>query len=158
MAAAVGHYRPRRRWFRRLYVNRRLALHCRSGLISPADAAVLAALGARRDLKWSFAHGDITARNVVQDARGGVALIDWEWAGLYPAGYDLAFLWFSLIDLPGGRARARAVVPGSYAVGFLLSATMVQLLHLQIALIHPNPHIAKQRQALAELLAEVHGL
>jgi Phosphotransferase enzyme family len=158
LAIALGHYRPRRRWFRRLYIGRRLALHRRSGLISPADAAALAALAARPDLKWSFAHGDITARNVVQDARGHVALIDWEWAGLYPAGYDLAFLWFSLIDLPGGRDTARAVVPGSSAAGFLLSATMVHLLHLQMALIHPNPHVANQQRSLAGLLAEVHRL
>lgn len=37
----------------------------------------------------AFCHGDITARNVLRAASGAPVLIDWEWAGLYPRGWDL---------------------------------------------------------------------
>ena len=38
-------------------------------------------------------------------------LVDWEWAGMYPAGHELAFLWLSLLDVPGARAKVVATVP-----------------------------------------------
>src|ERR1700678_939052 len=96
LALSLDGYRPRRRWFRRLQIDRRLRLHHRSGLLGEADAAALSEVAGRSRLKWHFAHGDITARNVLRDNKGRSVLIDWEWAGLYPAGYELAFLWFSL--------------------------------------------------------------
>jgi len=153
LASALGGYRPSRRWFRRLYIGRRLALHCRSGLLSPAEADVLAALAARPGLRWGFAHGDITARNVLKDADGCLALIDWEWAGLYPVGYELAFLWFSLAEVPGGRERVESFVPRHNEAGFLLSAAMVNLLHLQLWLRTPNPFVAKHRETLRGLVS-----
>jgi Ser/Thr protein kinase RdoA (MazF antagonist) len=152
MAAALGSYRPRRRWFRRLYIGRRLALHCRSGFLSPAQADSLAALAGSPGLRWGFAHGDITARNVLRDSKGHLALIDWEWAGLYPVGYELAFLWFSLAQVPGGRANLEAAVPRQHEAGFLLSAAMVDLLHLQLWLRAPNPFMEKHKDTLRELL------
>jgi hypothetical protein len=155
LALALRVYRPRRPWFRRLNVTRRLALHCRSGLLSQADATAVAHLAGRPGIKWSFAHGDITARNVLRDAKGDLALIDWEWAGLYPAGYDLAFLWFSLLGVPGGRAQVEAAVPGHNEAGFLLSAAMVQLLHLQLWLRTPHPFVPRHEQTLRDLLAAV---
>lgn len=155
LALGLAAYRPRRPWFRRLYIGRRLALHCRSGLIGPGDAGTLAALAESPGLKWCFAHGDITARNVLRDTQGHLALIDWEWAGLYPRGYELAFLWLSLVDVPGGRAKAESAVPRHLEAGFLLSATLVQLLHLQMWQRRPNPFIAKHEQTLRELLAAI---
>jgi 8-oxo-dGTP diphosphatase len=152
LAGTLGSYRPRRRWFRRLHVGRRLALHCRSGLLSPAEADALAALAARPAVKWAFAHGDVTARNVLRDADGRLALIDWEWAGLYPAGYELAFLWFSLVEVAGGRAKVESAVPSRHEAGFLLSAALVHLLHLQLSLRTPNPYIARHKEALKDLL------
>lgn len=128
LAVALGSYQPRRPWFRRLYIERRLLLHCRSGLINPSQADTLARFAGSAPLKWGFAHGDITARNVLKDADGHLSLIDWEWAGLYPIGYELAFLWFSLADVPGGRARVEAIVPPGREAGFLLSAALVSLL------------------------------
>ena len=102
LARAMQHYRPpRRRWFRRLDVARRLRSAARAGLLTDRQAAALTPTAAPT---CRFQHGDLTARNVMRTDRG-LHLIDWEWAGLYPAGYDLAFLWFSLIDVPGGRDR-----------------------------------------------------
>jgi hypothetical protein len=43
-------------------------------------------------------HGDLLPRNVLLDAiAADPALLDWEWAGLYPAMYDEATLWVSLL-------------------------------------------------------------
>lgn len=155
IAVALQGYRPRRRWFRRLHIDRRLRLHRRSGLIGDVDAEALTLLAASAELKWRFAHGDITARNVLGDSQGRFVLIDWEWAGMYPAGYELAFLWFSLLDVAGARAKVAAAVPRHDHAGFLLSATLVQLLHLQMWLRRPNPHIARHRETLQQLLKEV---
>jgi 8-oxo-dGTP diphosphatase len=152
LAAALGSYRPRRRWFRRLRIDRRLALHCRSGLLRPAEADALAALAARPVVKWGFAHGDVTARNVLRDTAGRLALIDWEWAGLYPAGYELAFSWFSLVEVPGGRGTVESAVPAHHEAGFLLSAALVHLLHLQLSLRTPNPYIPRHKETLRDLL------
>jgi hypothetical protein len=155
IALALQSYQPRRRWFRRLHVERRLRLHHRSDLIGDADAAALTLLAVSAGLRWHFAHGDITARNVLRDSQGRLVLIDWEWAGMYPAGYELAFLWFSLLEVPGARDKVAAAVPGHHQAGFLLSATLVQLLHLQMWLLRPNPHVAKHEETLRQLLQEV---
>ena len=112
----------------------------------------MAALAARPVVKWSFAHGDVTARNALRDADGRLALIDWEWAGLYPTGYELAFLWFSLVEVPGGRARVESAVPSHHEPGFLFSAALVHLLHLQLSLRTPNPYIARHKETLRQLL------
>jgi Ser/Thr protein kinase RdoA (MazF antagonist) len=157
MALAMDHYRPRRRWFRRLRVDSRLRLHQRSGLLSGADAQALDRLARSPSIKWHFAHGDITARNVLRDRDGHSVLIDWEWAGLYPAGYELAFLWSSLVNIPSGRAHLNAAISARYEAGFLLSATMVHLLHLQMWRARPHPLAASFEQTLAELLSAVRG-
>ena len=106
--------------------------------------------------KWSFAHGDITARNVLRDSEA-LALIDWEWAGLFPVDYDLAFLWFLLAGVPSGRAKVEAVVPAHAETGFLLSAVLVHLLHLQLWLRTPNPFISQHKETLRQLLTGVAG-
>jgi 8-oxo-dGTP diphosphatase len=155
LALVLDSYRPRRRWFRRLYIGRRLAVHCRAGLLDQGDADALAEFADRPGIKWGFAHGDITARNVLRDAEGHLALIDWEWGGLYPRGYDLAFLWFSLVGVPGGRAQVEAALPARLEAGFLLSAALVHLLHLQLWLRTPNPFKAKHEQTLKELMRSV---
>jgi hypothetical protein len=98
-----------------------------------------------------------TARNVLRDACARSVLIDWEWAGLYPAGYELAFLWSSLVNIPAGRAKVEVAVPAHYERGFLLSAVLVHLLHLQMWLTRPHPLAESHRATLAQLLEEVRG-
>jgi thiosulfate reductase cytochrome b subunit len=124
-------------------VERRLRHHHRSGLIGDADAAALTLLATRA---------------VLRDSHGRFVLIDWEWAGLYPAGYELAFLWFSLVDVPGARDKVAAAVPAHEQAGFLFSATLVQLLHLQMWLRRPNPHMVKHDETLRQLLQEVRSV
>ena len=83
-----------------------------------------------RGIKWHFAHGDITARNVLCDRDGRSVLIAWEWAGLYPAGYEFALLWSSLVNIPAGRAKEVAAVSAHQGAGLL--PRWSELLHLQM--------------------------
>ena len=115
-------YRPRRRWFRRFDAESRV----RAAPLTDDERALLQRAVQRHPPTLRFAHGDVTARNVLRAASGELVLIDWEWAGLHPVGYDRALLWFSLADVPAARARvARWDDPW-----FVLSATFVQLFHL----------------------------
>ncbi len=79
--------------------------------------------------RWVFTHGDITPRNVLVGP-DRPALIDWEWAGPYPDGYELAFLWYILADLPASRDLLADHVETD-PTAFWLSALLVQLLHLE---------------------------
>lgn len=132
LTTAMATYRPRRRWLRRFPLERRLRVNVAAGVLSPDDADLLR-LAARPDRnRWSFAHGDITARNVLRRTDGELVLIDWEWAGLHPPLYDLAFLWFSLADDPAARALVAATVPASQQQRFLVSVVLVESLHLNM--------------------------
>ena len=125
----LGPYNPQRRWMRRLNSARRLTMAFRAGLLTGDQTAGLITVARRAHTRLRFAHGDLTARNVLQGP-GGMTLIDWEWAGLYPDGYELAFFWFSLVDVDGARARIEAQLETD-TTAFLLSALLVQLWHLQ---------------------------
>lgn len=152
LARAVETHRPPPQpWFGRLDLEARLEVHVGSGSCSADDAGTLREL-ARRAPGLRFAHADITARNVLRDRAGRLVLIDWEWAGLFPPSYDLAFLWFSLIDVPGGRARVEAAIAPDEWPGFLLSAALVQLLHLELWSDGNEPFAANHRAAYAEQL------
>jgi hypothetical protein len=121
-------FNPRRRWLRRLNSEGRLDLARRAGLLTDGQATQLVAIADRVHTRLRFGHGDLTARNVLVGP-DGLALIDWEWAGLYPDGYELAFFWFSLVDVEHGRARVEEHLDTDQRA-FLLSALLVQLWHL----------------------------
>lgn len=53
-------------------------------------------------MPWQFCHGDALLTNVLL-APTGPALVDWEHAGWYLPGYDLATLWVVLGDAPMAR-------------------------------------------------------
>ena len=129
LAQRLRSYNPRRRWLRRFDSIRRLELARRAGLLTDEQTAELVAVSRRVHTRLRFAHGDVTARNVMHD-RGHFVLIDWEWAGLYPDGYELAFLWYTLVDHDRGRAHIEALADGD-KTAFLLSALLIQLWHLQ---------------------------
>ena len=76
-----------------------------------------------------FAHGDLSPRNVLKRADGSIVLIDWERAGIYPAGFDLAFLWHTTARVPGARARIEAAVQPAQCSAFWLSLLLIALLH-----------------------------
>jgi len=56
----------------------------------------------------AFAHGDLLPRNLLR-VPGGLALVDWECAGLHPAAWDRALLW---VSLPAARGALEAGPPG----------------------------------------------
>jgi hypothetical protein len=128
LAHRLRAYNPDRQWLRRLNSVRRLTLARRAGLLTDVQTVQLVAVANRVHTRLRFGHGDLTARNVLGCA-DGVALIDWEWAGLYPDGYELAFLWFSLVDVERGRARVEEHLDTDERA-FLLSALLIQLWHL----------------------------
>jgi Phosphotransferase enzyme family len=128
LARSLQHFSPRRRWLRAFDSSVRLRSAQRVGLLTTTQANALLVITQREHRTLSFAHGDITARNVMTSPQG-LTLIDWEWAGLYPKDYDLAFLWFSLVDVSGGRELLEEI--GQPREAFLLSALLIQLWHLQ---------------------------
>ena len=155
---ALKSYRPRRRWFRRFDIDRRLRLHVDEGIITPSDAQAVADLAARHPLRYRFAHGDVTARNVIRDSTGRLVRIDWEWAGLYPTGYEIAFLWLSLIDVAGGREVVEKAIRPRDHVAFLISAVLIQLLHLHLWLGLPRREfLPNHEHTLHALLRTVHS-
>jgi Ser/Thr protein kinase RdoA (MazF antagonist) len=129
LAHATGAYAARPRWLRRLPIRSRLRRAEASGLLLGAEHRALASAVPGLRLRWVFAHGDVTPRNVLR-GRDGPVLIDWEWAGLYPDSYELAFLWFVLADLPEARRMVAADIEGD-ARGFWFCALLIQLLHLE---------------------------
>jgi Ser/Thr protein kinase RdoA (MazF antagonist) len=132
LTSAMARYRPRRRWLRRFPLERRLRIHVSAGVLSADDAELVRLVAGADRTRWSFAHGDITARNVLRRPDGALVLIDWEWAGLHPPLYDLAFLWFSLADDPGARAVVAATVPADQRRRFLVSVVLIESLHLNM--------------------------
>lgn len=154
LARAIGSYRHHPRWLRRFPIRSRLWSARRAALVTEAEHRALLALCENLTIDWVFAHGDITARNVL-DGPHGLVLIDWEWAGLYPDGYELAFVWFALVDRPGGREAVEAALrtnPGT----FWLSALLIELLHLEFGVPEQfrSSHVETKEQLLARVLGD----
>ena len=151
LARDLEPYNPRRRWLRRFNAERRLEMARTAGLLDNRETPALVQLARKRHRKLRFAHGDVTARNVLAH-EGNVALIDWEWAGLYPPGYDAAFLWFSLGEVEGRRAHVERSLHVDRE-SFLLCALLIELWHLQWYLPPEfrDPHLAT-RDALLDRL------
>ena len=129
LATALRSYHPRPRWLRKLPIRSRLRRASQIGLLSRSEYQALQQLRSRIDIRWVFAHADINPSNIVATDHG-LFLLDWEWAGLYPDGYDLAFLWFVLIDLPEARSTVEGRIRTDPTV-FWLSALIIELLHLE---------------------------
>jgi aminoglycoside phosphotransferase (APT) family kinase protein len=122
------------------------------GLLTASEYQALQRCRSRMEIRWRFAHGDVNPSNVVANDDQFV-LLDWEWAGLYPDGYDLAFLWFVLADLPDARASVQSRICTDPTV-FWLCALIIELLHLEWIQGEFRPNHEATRDALiARLLA-----
>jgi Ser/Thr protein kinase RdoA (MazF antagonist) len=150
LARATRAYPHHPRWLRRLPIRSRLAQARRASLLSEVEHRALSDLVLATPIRWVFAHGDLTPRNVLAD-QDGMVLIDWEWAGLYPDGYELAFLWYVLTDLPAARA-AVGESAGADAAAFWLSALLIELVHLEWL---PPEFVPKHRHTKQLLLARL---
>jgi len=156
VALAMASYRPRAPFAARFDFARRVRRAVRTGVLRAADGRSLLDQAAADPPALVFAHGDITARNVLKTASGRPVLIDWEWAGLYPRGWDLAFLWFTVVDAPGARERVEAAVPIADQTWFWRSALLIQLLHLNLGGLAPGSEFrAKHEKMRDELVARV---
>ncbi|MFD6875947.1 MULTISPECIES: aminoglycoside phosphotransferase family protein [unclassified Streptomyces] len=86
---------------------RRIARDHQLGLLTDRDFGDLQKLlhGLRpASTPWQFNHGDALLSNLLLSPAGPV-LLDWEHAGWYLPGYDLATLWTVLGDAPAARSQ-----------------------------------------------------
>jgi hypothetical protein len=152
LATSLRSYRPRPRWLRKFPIRSRLRRASQAGLISKSEYQALQQVSSRLEIRWVFAHADINPSNIVA-VGDGLFLLDWEWAGLYPDGYDLAFLWFVLIDLPDARSVVEGRIRTDPTV-FWLSALLIELLHLEWIQDEFRPHHEVVRDALVAKLLD----
>ncbi|MFF9365332.1 aminoglycoside phosphotransferase family protein [Streptomyces griseoluteus] len=88
----------------------RLARYHELGLLTDRDLGDLQKLlhgiahAAGRQGMGQFCHGDALLSNILMSPAGPV-LVDWEHAGWYLPGYDLATLWLVLGDAPDARRQ-----------------------------------------------------
>lgn len=152
LATALRSYRPRPRWLRTLPIQSRLRRATQIGLLTKGEYQALRQVNSRLETRWVFAHADINPSNIVA-GDDGFFLLDWEWAGLYPDGYDLAFLWFVLVDLPDARSAVERRIQTDPTV-FWLSALIIELLHLEWFQGEFRPRHEATRDALVATLLD----
>jgi hypothetical protein len=134
----------------------RLAAGLRQGLIKAADADRLELLLDRRPAdEMEFCHGDALLSNFIAGG-GRCDLLDWEFAGLYLPGFDLALLWTVLRDNPLGRRRIEAAIDaggGARREAFVINLSVVLARELRIH--RELPHGGARARVLAGLQADM---
>ncbi|MGW8376096.1 aminoglycoside phosphotransferase family protein [Streptomyces sp. ODS28] len=98
----------------------KLARYHELGLLTDRDLGDLQKLlhgvahanNGRPGAPWQFCHGDALLTNVLL-APTGPALVDWEHAGWYLPGYDLATLWSVLGEAPAARRHISQLAQSS---------------------------------------------
>ncbi len=105
--------------------------------------------------KMSFAHGDFIPRNMLNCA-GRIALVDWEFAGWYPIGFDLATLWLVTGEASGAREHIETHV-GHESRSFWFGAYIASVAYLGLALrsLASMPFAEKRRSDASRALEEV---
>lgn len=135
----------------------RLARCHEQGLLTDRDLGDLQTLlhgiarrSAGAGASWQFCHGDALLTNVLL-APAGPALVDWEHAGWYLPGYDLATLWVVLGDAPMARRHISQLAQAQGAAArdaFLLNLMLVLTREIrtyesaiQRTIKEPPPHV-----------------
>ncbi|MGW5689099.1 phosphotransferase [Nonomuraea sp. NPDC003754] len=100
-----------------------------NGLLDDADHQVLTELLAHAGPGRCFAHGDALPGNIwlTDDPASPVAFLDWEFAGFFLPGLDLALLWVLLRDAGPARDLIAARIPAdpAWRAAFTLNQAMV---------------------------------
>ena len=133
---------------------REIARHHALGLLTDRDAGDLQQLlhGLAHTAR-QFCHGDALLNNVVL-APSGPVLVDWEQAGWYLPGYDLATLW---TVLSGDTAARRQISQAAQASGtlprdaFLVNLILVLMRELRT---HDVPGAGEEQRILVRRLHE----
>lgn len=156
LALTMGRYRPAgARFVRRFDLTRRARRAVAVGALTPEQAVALVDRCRADPPRYAFSHGDITARNVMRREHDGeLVLIDWEWFGRYPQGWELAFVWFTLVDVPGARERVERAIPRADAAWFWRSALLIQALHLALGGLAPGSPFRPTHLATRDALVE----
>lgn len=136
----------------------RVERYHRRGLLDEADRAALHRLLARigagagsLEAAQRPAHGDPLPANLLllPGSAGGCALIDFEFAGLFLPGFDLALLHTLLARIPAAQDRIEALVTGTgIEVPFLVNQAMVLTRELRIHADEPPTSPVRERLPL----------
>lgn len=153
-ACMLGAFDVRRSWMYRPPVEQWIEHHREQGHLGAAEAA-LAARAFQAAGEGRFAHGDLSPRNILKRADGSIVLIDWERAGVYPAGFDLAFLGYTTGRIPGARARIEAAVPQAQRAAFWLSLLLIALLHVDGSPQHGRRLDGTERSEIDAVIAQL---
>lgn len=106
-----------------------------NGIIDANTAERLRRLSnAAESLAFQFQHGDVVPSNIFRTPNG-IMFIDWEFAGYYLPGYDLALLATFLIKLPWAPLAINQLVhtwPKAWQIGYWLNESMVLTREIRI--------------------------
>jgi hypothetical protein len=105
-----------------------------SGYLSDADLAALDRLLSRSGTPGQVSHGDPLASNILLVPGSGAALLDWEFAGRFLPGFDLAMLHTQLgADTPAVKARIEeTITDAGCADAFAVNLAAVVVRELRI--------------------------
>ncbi|WP_063770943.1 aminoglycoside phosphotransferase family protein [Streptacidiphilus neutrinimicus] len=102
---------------------------------------------------WQFCHGDALLTNVLL-APSGPVLVDWEQAGWYLPGYDLALLWTVLAGDTGARRQLSQIAQSTGTLGrdaFLINLILVLMREIRL---HDVPGAGEEQRVLIRRLHE----
>jgi hypothetical protein len=129
IATRLEAFEPTEEWVVRYAPLEHPYLRLNEDVISPDEVDLMRRIVRSREWTFAFAHGDFIPRNVLSSP-DGLVLIDWEFAGWYPRGFDRAFLWVVLRETPDVREMIEASVPDADRASFWLCACAVLLVHI----------------------------
>jgi Phosphotransferase enzyme family len=113
----------------------RLGRYRRLGLLGDDEHTRLTSLVSDlADSSWGFCHGDALLSNFLR-VEGGCALVDWEFAGFFLRGFDMALLWTLLEATPHARERIERVAQAGGAgdqAAFLVNLAMALTREIKI--------------------------
>ncbi|MDQ1292332.1 MAG: hypothetical protein QG608_210 [Actinomycetota bacterium] len=134
------------------------------GLLDTADEAALTALVGIAAPNRP-AHGDLLPANVLHQAGGVTAVLDWEFTGLFLPGMDAALLWILLGHLPAARRDAEHLAGNDlpHQAGFWVNTATVCVRELRTHRDLPDGPLRASRLAYLQatwdiVQARVHDL
>lgn len=138
----------------------RLATYVERGYARGQHASVAQRLIEQCDL--AFAHGDFRASNILMSGHHP-GLVDWEFGGLHPRGYDLATLWVHCLFVPASRRCIESALAARSIQerrSFWLSAYLVAMREAHIhqrdvPTGHSTPAIVAMHREVAARMTEV---